>query len=47
LQEATLLKLLQLFKMKKGILITLPRHDDVTEYLSQFSQQIVDVMPVL
>ena len=29
--------------MKKGILITLPRHDDVTEYLSQFSQQIEDV----
>jgi len=28
--------------MKKGILITLPRYDDVTEYLSQFSQQIED-----
>jgi hypothetical protein len=28
--------------MKKGILMTLPRHDDVTEYLSQFSQQIED-----
>ncbi len=26
--------------MKRGILITLPRHDDVTEYLSQFSHQI-------
>lgn len=29
--------------MKKGILMTLPRHDDVTEYLSQFSQQIEDL----
>lgn len=29
--------------MKKGILMTLPRHDDVTEYLSQFSQQIEEV----
>jgi len=26
--------------MKKGLLITLPRYDDITEYLSQFSQQI-------
>jgi hypothetical protein len=26
--------------MKKGIIITLPRHDDVTEYLAQFSKQI-------
>jgi hypothetical protein len=29
--------------MKKGILMTLPRYDDVTEYLSQFSQQIEDL----
>ena len=29
--------------MKKGILMTLPRHDDITEYLSQFSQQIEDL----
>lgn len=28
--------------MRREILITLPRHDDVTEYLSQFSQQIED-----
>ena len=27
--------------MKKGIIITLPRHDDVTEYLSQFSKEIL------
>ncbi len=26
--------------MKRGILITLPRHDEITEYLSQFSYQI-------
>lgn len=26
--------------MRKGLLITLPRYDDTTEYLSQFSQQI-------
>ena len=26
--------------MNKGILITLPRHDDVTEYLSTFSKEI-------
>lgn len=26
--------------MRKGLLLTLPRHDDVTEYLSQFSQAI-------
>lgn len=26
--------------MKKGIIITLPRHDDVTEYLFQFSKEI-------
>lgn len=26
--------------MNKGILITLPRHDDVTEYLSAFSKEI-------
>lgn len=29
--------------MKKGILMTLPRHDDVTEYLSQFSQKIEEL----
>jgi len=28
--------------MRREILITLPRYDDVTEYLSQFSQQIED-----
>ncbi|MBI2507843.1 hypothetical protein HYV89_02715 [Candidatus Woesearchaeota archaeon] len=27
--------------MKKGMIITLPRHDIVTEYLSQFSKQII------
>lgn len=26
--------------MKRGLVITLPRYDDTTEYLSQFSQQI-------
>ena len=26
--------------MNKGILITLPRQDDVTEYLSTFSKEI-------
>lgn len=31
-----------LYKMRREILITLPRHDDVTEYLSKFSQQIED-----
>ena len=28
--------------MKKGLIITLPRHDIVTEYLFQFSKQIID-----
>lgn len=28
--------------MKKGIIITLPRHDDLTEYLSQFSCYIIE-----
>lgn len=28
--------------MKKGIIITLPRHDPVTEYLSHFSKQIIE-----
>ncbi len=28
--------------MKKGLIITLPRHDIVMEYLSQFSKQIVE-----
>ncbi|MBU3912509.1 MAG: hypothetical protein KKE50_00290 [Nanoarchaeota archaeon] len=28
--------------MKRGIIITLPRHDQVTEYLSQYSYQIED-----
>ena len=28
--------------MKKGLIITLPRHDVVTEYLTQFSKQIID-----
>jgi len=28
--------------MKKGLIITLPRHDDVTEYLSQFSKEIIE-----
>ncbi len=27
--------------MKKGIIITLPRYDDVTEYFSQFSKEIL------
>ncbi len=29
--------------MKKGIIITLPRHDDVTEYLSVFSKEILEI----
>lgn len=29
-----------LFSMEKGVIITLPRHDDVTEYLSLYSYQI-------
>ncbi len=28
--------------MTKGIIITLPRYDDVTEYISQFSKYIID-----
>ena len=28
--------------MNKGVIITLPRHDDVTEYISQFSKEIID-----
>ena len=28
--------------MKKGLIITLPRHDEVTEYLSFFSKDIID-----
>ena len=28
--------------MKKGLIITLPRHADVTEYLSQFSKEIIE-----
>lgn len=28
--------------MKKGLIITLPRHDVVTEYLAYFSKQIID-----
>jgi len=28
--------------MKKGLIITLPRHDVVTEYLTQFSKQIIN-----
>ena len=28
--------------MKKGLIITLPRHDLVTEYLAQYSKQITD-----
>lgn len=27
--------------MKKGIIVTMPRYDDVTEYFSQFSKEIV------
>lgn len=27
--------------MKKGIIVTMPRYDDVTEYLSQFSKEII------
>ena len=27
--------------MKKGLIITRPRHDDVTEYFSQFSKEII------
>jgi len=34
-------KLLLLLKMNKGIIITLPRHDYVTEYISQFSVNIL------
>lgn len=33
---------LLLLKMNKGIIITLPRHDYVTEYLSTFSQDIIN-----
>ncbi|GBE20043.1 hypothetical protein BMS3Abin17_00775 [archaeon BMS3Abin17] len=29
--------------MEKGLLITLPRSDDATEYLSNFSKPIIDV----
>jgi len=29
--------------MRKGILITLPKSDEVTEYLSVFSKPIIDV----
>jgi len=28
--------------MKTGILMTLPRSDDITEYLSVFSEEIVE-----
>ena len=28
--------------MKKGLIITLPRHDIVTEYLFQFSKPIIE-----
>ena len=27
--------------MKKGMIITMPQHDDVTEYFSQFSKEII------
>src|SRR3989338_11693597 len=27
--------------MKKGLIITMPRYDDVTEYFSQFSKEII------
>lgn len=27
--------------MNKGVLITMPRYDDVTEYFSQFSKEII------
>ena len=27
--------------MNKGLLITMPRYDDVTEYFSQFSKEIL------
>src|SRR3989338_2892933 len=37
-----LVKLLLLYKMKKGMIITLPRYDDTTEYISQWSDEIND-----
>ena len=36
-----LLKQLVLFKMQKGLIITLPRYDDTTEYLTFYSRAII------
>ena len=36
-----LLKQSVLFKMQKGLIITLPRYDDTTEYLTFYSKEII------